>query len=135
MAEATILIIDDDAHIRETVQLALEEAGYQVETAASGPAGLAKFGNGENWDLVLLDQRMAEMPGLEVLGRLRQVNRGVPVILLTAYGTIDLAQSVLASGASAFLRKPMSPEELRRIVHDVLASHRRPASVRRDHDQ
>jgi DNA-binding NtrC family response regulator len=135
MAEASILIIDDDAHIRETVQLALVDAGYQVEAAASGSEGLAKFGNGEDWNLVLLDQRMAGMPGLEVLSRLRVANRGVPVILLTAYGTVDLAQSVLASGASAFLQKPMSPEELRRIVSDVLASHRHDASVGLDRER
>src|SRR5690242_4717488 len=112
MAEVRILIVDDDAHIRETVLLALAAEGYQVETAASGPEGLTRFGSGESWDLVLLDQRMAEMPGLEVLCRLHQINPQVPVVLLTAYGTVDLAQGALASGASGFLRKPMSPEEL-----------------------
>jgi CheY-like chemotaxis protein len=125
MTEARILVIDDEPHIRETIQLALEAAGYHVGTAASGPEGLAKFGNGEDWNLVLLDHRMAEMAGLEVLRRLRQINPRVPVVLLTAYGTIDLAQGVLASGASGFLQKPMSPEELSRVVRDVLASHRR----------
>jgi DNA-binding response OmpR family regulator len=123
MAEARILIVDDDPQIRAAIEFTLEAAGYQTETAASGEDALVKFGMGDGWDLVLLDQRMAGLQGLEVLRRLRGMNVGVPVILLTAYSTVELAASVLGSGASGFLRKPMSPEELRRIVRDVLKSH------------
>src|SRR5438874_13637678 len=100
---------------------ALEAEGYRVETAGDGLAGLDRFGDGTGWDLVLLDQRMAEMAGLEVLRRMRETNPGVPVILVTAFGTAELAQSTLGSGASGFLTKPMLPEELRGVVRDVLS--------------
>ena len=124
MAEIRVLIIDDEERVREIIQYTLEAAGYQVGTAASGEEGLEKFGRGEAWDLVLLDQRMAGLQGLELLRMPHRINPRVPVVLLTAFGSVDLAQGVLASGASAFLQKPMSPEELRRVVSDVVKSHR-----------
>lgn len=121
MPEARILVIDDEPNIRETVRLALEATGYQVEAAADGPSGLKAFGNGDGWDLVLLDQRMPGMEGSEVLRQIHASNPAVPVILLTAHGSLQLTSAVLGGGACAFLTKPISAITLRETVAGVLA--------------
>lgn len=126
MTGARLLIIDDEEHIRETMQLALEAAGYQAETAANGAEALEKFGAGSDWDLVLLDQRMPGMEGLEVLRRLRERDPAVRVIMVTAYGTIDLAVEAMKSGAVDFLRKPFTPDVLRGAVKVALEHPRQP---------
>src|SRR5262245_15413766 len=125
MNEMRILIIDDEAHIRETMQLALEAVGYRTESAADGPAGLEKFGAGADWDLVLLDQRMPGMEGLEVLGRIRERDPEARVVMVTAYGTIELAVDAMRAGAIDFLRKPFTPETLRGAAAMALAHPRR----------
>jgi CheY-like chemotaxis protein len=126
MGSQRILIIDDEQHIRETMQLALEAVGYQVETAADGLEGLEKFAAGEAWDLVLLDQRMPGMDGLEVLPRMRERDPSARVVMVTAYGTIELAVDAMKAGAVDFLRKPFTPEVLRSAVQAALTQPRQP---------
>lgn len=126
MRGARLLIVDDEEHIRETMQLALEAAGYQTEIAANGTEALEKFGPGSDWDLVLLDQRMPEMEGLEVLRRLRERDPAARVVIVTAYGTIELAVDALKSGAVDFLRKPFTPAVLRGAVKVALGHPRQP---------
>jgi CheY-like chemotaxis protein len=124
MPEGRILIIEDEPHIRETIQIALETDGYEAETAVDGVEGLARFGTGESWDLVLLDQRMPGMDGTEVLRSIRERTRAVPVVLITAYGSVGLTQDALAHGARAFLTKPISAGELRRVVREIVQGGR-----------
>src|SRR5436309_15106300 len=124
MAGARLLIIDDEENIRETMQFALDAVGYQTEVAADGPEGLEKFGTGENWDLVLLDQRMPGMEGLEVLRHIRERDPAARVLMVTAYGTIELAVDAMKSGAVDFLRKPFTPDVLRGAVQAALAHPR-----------
>jgi DNA-binding response OmpR family regulator len=118
---ASILIIEDEANLRQTMQMALETEGYDVETAADGAEGLRRFGDKEGWSLVFLDQRMPGMEGVEVLRRIRDLDTTVPIVLITAYGSIDLEKDALASGASAFLQKPFPPAEVRRVAREMLA--------------
>ena len=87
MDRARILIVDDEEHIRETMQMALEAAAYQTDGAAEGGEALEKFGAGSDWDLVLLDQRMPGMEGMEVLRRMRERDPAARVIMATAYGS------------------------------------------------
>jgi DNA-binding NtrC family response regulator len=117
-----ILIIEDEPNIRHTMQMALEAEGYTVETAVDGPDGLRQLRGGGPWDLVLLDQRMPGMTGEEALPQIQAADRALPVLLITAYGTVDLAAEVLRLGATGFLRKPFAPEELRKVVRDTLAT-------------
>jgi DNA-binding NtrC family response regulator len=128
MSEARILIIEADENTRETMRSALEGPGYQVETAATGREALGKFGSGEDWDLVLLDQHAPGIEGLEVLRRLRQTNDGVPVILMTEHGTLDVARDVMRLGARSFIQKPITMEDLQRLVRETTT--RRPAADR-----
>jgi DNA-binding response OmpR family regulator len=120
-----ILIVDDEAHIRQMMRLTLEAAGYEVEEAANGEDGLARFGNGRDWAAVLLDQKM---PGLDGLQTLRQMKDRLPeacIVMVTAFASIELAVDSMRLGATDFLRKPMTPEMLRGAVAAALASRPR----------
>jgi len=117
---ARILVIDDENNIRMMIRLALEHVGHAVETAPDGPLGVLTYGSGANWDLVLLDQRMPGMEGLEVLREIRRRNPDAKVIMITAFGTVDLAVDAMKAGARDFLRKPFTADTLRGAVQTVL---------------
>lgn len=125
MDRTRILIIDDEENIRETMRYALETTGCEVVSAADGPEGLERFRTGEGWDLVLLDQRMPGLEGLEVLRRIRERDPEARIVMVTAYGTIELAVDALKAGAVDFLRKPFTPSVLRGAVQAALNHPRR----------
>ena len=102
------------------IKLALVHAGYQVETACDGQEGLDKFANGESWDIVLLDQRMPGMSGIDAQKEIFKRRADARLILITAFGSIDLAVEAIQAGASDFLRKPFTPETLRNTLKAVL---------------
>ncbi len=117
---ARLLVIDDENNIRTMIRLALQFVGHEVETAADGEAGLTAFGDGTGWDLVLLDQRMPGMDGLQVLRTMRERRSGARIMMITAFGTIDLAYEAMRAGAVDFLRKPFTTEILRGAVQAAL---------------
>jgi len=116
MMSKRILIIDDEDNIRRMMRLTLEVAGYEVGEASDGPHGLDLYGNGSNWDVVLLDQRMPGMDGLEVLRHINKRDATARVIMVTAYASVELAVDAMKIGATDFVRKPMTPEVLRGAV-------------------
>jgi CheY-like chemotaxis protein len=120
MSAERILIIDDEENIRRTMQMALEAEGYVVAGATDGLEGVRRFREREGWDLVLLDQRMPGMDGLEVLRRIREIDPEAKVVMVTAYATIDLAVDAMRAGATDFLRKPFTPAVLRGAVRGAL---------------
>ena len=120
-----LLVVDDEAHIRQMMRLTLETAGYQVDEAATGEEGLTTFGSGHDHAAVLLDQKMPGMDGLETLRQLKQHLPEACVIMVTAFASIDLAVDAMRLGATDFLRKPMTPEALRASVAAALASRPR----------
>jgi len=128
MDQSRILIIDDEENIRETMEMALSAAGYRVEAAADGSEGLSKFGAGDVWDLVLLDQRMPGLDGLAVLRQIRERDPAARVVMVTAYGTIELAVDAMKEGAVDFLRKPFGADTLRQVARNVLARPRQTVS-------
>ncbi|HEY3413989.1 MAG TPA: response regulator [Armatimonadota bacterium] len=113
---ARILVVDDEANIRMMIRIALQADGHVVEQAADGPEGLEKFDDGSDWDLVLLDQRMPGMEGLEVLREMRRLDPGARIVMVTAYGTSGLAIEAMKEGSTDFLRKPFTLEMLRGAV-------------------
>src|SRR5438874_8150519 len=119
---ARILIIDDETNIRVMIKLALRGAGHSVGMASDGREGLESFQDGARWDLVLLDQRMPGMDGIEVMREIRARSSSIPVIMITAFGTIDLAVDAMRAGARDFLRKPFTIETLRGAVDAALQS-------------
>jgi DNA-binding response OmpR family regulator len=120
-----ILIIDDEENIRRVSRLTLQAAGYEVGEAADGEHGLEAFGDGSNWDAVLLDQRMPGMDGLETLRHINQRDETARVIMATAYASIELAVDAMKLGATDFVRKPMTPEILRNAVAAALSKQPR----------
>jgi FixJ family two-component response regulator len=120
------LIIDDEAHVRRMMRLTLETAGYEVGEAADSLQGLAAFGDGSTWDVVLLDQKMPDMDGIEVLRRMQERAPTARVIMVTAFASIELAVEAMKLGATDFIRKPMTPEILRDTVAAALAKSAEP---------
>lgn len=116
---ARILIIDDETNIRMMLRMALQKQGHVVEQAADGPEGLERYRAGD-YDLVLLDQRMPGMEGLEVLRDIRTITPEARVIMITAFGTIDLVVEAMKAGAKDFLRKPFTLETLYGSVESAL---------------
>ena len=102
------------------IKLALEHVGHTVETAPDGAQGILQFGDGSKFDLVLLDQRMPGLPGIDVQKIIFKTNPNVRLILITAFGTIDLALEAIQAGASDFLRKPFTADTLRSAVKSAL---------------
>jgi len=123
-----MLIIDDEAHVRRMMRLTLETAGYEVGEAGDGPQGLTAFGDGTTWDVVLLDQKMPGMDGIEVLRRMQAGAPTARVIMVTAFASIELAVEAMKLGATDFMRKPMTPEILRNTVAAALAKPARTTS-------
>jgi DNA-binding response OmpR family regulator len=116
-----VLVIDDEAHIRHMMRLTLETAGYEVGEAADGLRGLEMCGADAVWDVVLLDQKMPGIDGIETLRRLRECAPATRVIMVTAFASIELAVEAMKLGATDFVRKPMTPDILRHTVAAALA--------------
>ncbi len=118
---ARILLIDDDRNLREVVTFILAEKGHVVLEAADGDAGVQLFAS-ESPDLVLTDIRMPGRDGMEVLRYVRAHSTGgdVPVIVLTAYGTVEQAVEAMREGAYTYLLKPFNRDELALTVQQAL---------------
>ncbi|MBM3736103.1 MAG: sigma-54-dependent Fis family transcriptional regulator [Acidobacteria bacterium] len=106
-----ILIIDDEADIRESLELLLEMEGYQVDLAQNGGEGLARFESAQ-YDMVLLDLMMPDKSGMEVLTEIRERDRDTPVAMITAYGSVEVAVRALKLGANDYFSKPWDNEKL-----------------------
>jgi len=115
----TVLVIDDDNNMRWVIRRALTQAGYNVAMAASGEEGLELLAQ-EPIDLVLLDLKMPGLDGLGVLRRFRQGPADVPVILLTAYASVQTAVEAMKLGATDYLSKPFDVEALKLAVERAL---------------
>jgi len=106
-----ILVVDDEADIRESLETLLDLEGYQVHSAENATEGLKRFEAGV-YDLVLLDLMMPDRSGLEVLDDIRRKDKETPVFLITAYGSVEVAVEALKSGASDYFSKPWDNEKL-----------------------
>ncbi|OGT95887.1 MAG: Fis family transcriptional regulator [Geobacteraceae bacterium GWB2_52_12] len=114
-----ILIIDDDTSLRRVLEYNLQEAGYAVATAASGEEGLRLF---EEVDpaLVITDMKMPGMDGSQVLKAVKERSPETLVIIITAFGTVDVAVEAMKLGAYDYITKPFNREELRMTVNKAL---------------
>src|ERR1700682_2352895 len=124
MPKRRILVIDDEAAIRDSLRMTLEYEGYEFVGAATGQEGLALVER-ELPDLVLLDVKMPGMAGLEVLGRLHSMMESLPVVMISAHGTPSSAVDAIRRGATDFLEKPFeSTERLRVTIQNALEQAR-----------
>ena len=115
----SVLVVDDDESLRRVLEYNLAEEGYRVVTAPDGSAGLRAFQEG-SIDLVLSDVRMPDMDGLELLTRLKAMHPELPVVMLTAHGTIDSAVEAMKLGAFDYLTKPFNRNQLKSVARKAL---------------
>jgi DNA-binding response OmpR family regulator len=119
---ANILIVDDETNVRLNYRVTLETEGYKVFEAVSGARALEEL-LGRSFDLAILDMRMPGMDGLELLAKMREIGITVPTMIVTAFSDVPHAVQAMKLGAIDFLQKPLRPEELRRIVAEMLKRH------------
>lgn len=119
-----ILVIEDEPVLRRQIARALESAGHEVHVAELGADGLAAV-NSVTPDLVLLDLRLPDRSGLEVLSEIQEIDAEIPVVLMTAHGSIGDAVDAMRRGAVDYLQKPLDLGELRLLVERVVSRQQR----------
>ena len=119
----SVLIIDDEAAIRESLETLLEMEGYSVESAATAAQGMARIGE-RPFDLVLLDLALPDCNGIDLLAELHVHDPELSVIMITAYGTVENAVKAMQAGATNFVQKPWDNEKLLADVRIAVSRHR-----------
>lgn len=119
MADAKILIVDDEAVIREGIRRILEKSGFSVEATASGRIALENIQE-EEFDVVITDLKMPGMSGMEVLKNIKILQPAVPVIIITGYATVETAVEAIKNGAFDYLSKPFTPDQILSMVNRAL---------------
>src|SRR6202035_5729340 len=119
---ANILIVDDETNVRLNYRITLETEGYRIFEAVSAAGALEEL-IGHSFALAILDMRMPEMDGLQLLAKMREIGITVPAMIVTAYSDVPHAVQAMKLGAIDFLQKPLRPEDLRRIVAEILKRH------------
>src|SRR5467141_1522520 len=114
-----ILIVEDEAKMRRLLELNLEEEGFTTLSAGDAETGL-KLLRENSVDLVVTDLRLPGMNGLEFLQAVKHQNAALPVIVMTAFGTVETAVEAMKAGASDYVLKPFSLDEMRMVVHKEL---------------
>ncbi|WP_164020013.1 sigma-54-dependent transcriptional regulator [Pyxidicoccus trucidator] len=112
---AKVLVIDDEANLRKVLAAMLRRDGFDVTVAENGEQGLAEF-HKNGADIVVTDLVMPKVGGMEVLGTVRAANPDVPVIIITAHGTVDSAVDAIKAGAFDYITKPFDQVELSSVV-------------------
>jgi DNA-binding NtrC family response regulator len=121
--KANILVIDDNAAIRDSCSQVFKKDGNTIKTAKDGTEGLKLFKK-EFFHVVLLDLKLPGLDGMEVLSRIKEENPKTPVIIITGYASIDSAVEAIKRGASDYLPKPFTPEQLRIITQKALENRK-----------
>ena len=120
---ARILIIDDEAGIRDSLETLLTLEGFQVDMAVDGPSGLDTLGRA-SYDLLLLDLALPGETGIDLLPRIKTLAPTLPVIMITAYGTVGNVVDAMQAGASNFVQKPWDNEKLLADIRSAMGRHR-----------
>ena len=126
--QVRVLLVDDEATQREMLASHLKEEGYVVVLAADGEAAIRALAE-EQVDLVLTDQRMPKVDGLQLLAHVRRISPDTPVVLMTAYGSVSQAVDAIKEGATDYLCKPFEPDELSIVLRKALRQRRLEAEV------
>ena len=126
-AKIDILVVDDDVSHCTILQALLRGWGYDVALAYSGRAALEQVRE-HVFDLVLCDVRMAEMDGIETLKEIKALNPAIPVLIMTAFSSVETAVEALKTGALDYLIKPLDFDHLQTTLENALAHTREPAS-------
>lgn len=114
-----ILLVDDEANVRTVFSDVLKRAGYRVKAVENGHKAIKEVEK-KTYNLALVDLRMPKMDGIEVLENIKKRKPKIPVIIYTGYGSVTTAVEAMRKGASDYLNKPFSPEELKLAIKKVL---------------
>ncbi len=112
-----VLVIEDEDRLRRVVQLHLTAAGFEVETAGSAEDAMPRI---ERADVILTDLRLPGEDGLTLLGRIHSMRPGIPVVVMTAFGSVETAVAAMKAGAVDFVQKPFSLDHLQAVVEKAL---------------
>lgn len=118
-----VLVVDDESSNRRILEQVLGRAGYAVETASNGSEALKKLDSSPP-DLIILDYMMPDLNGMDVLKELRQRDDDTPVIMVTAYGTVERAVDAMQAGAYDFITRPLKPDHIALVVRKALERQR-----------
>jgi DNA-binding NtrC family response regulator len=118
-----ILIVDDELIVRESLAKWFHEDGYRTDSAENAAAALKKI-KGASWNLMLVDIKMPGMDGIELLQRVRETNKRIAVIIVTAFASVESAVKALKHGAYDYVTKPIDPDYLDHIVQKALNEQR-----------
>jgi two-component system nitrogen regulation response regulator NtrX len=130
----TILVVDDEAGVRTSLQGILGDEGYVVDAVGSGEACLQAL-EARRYDLLLLDVWLPGMDGLETLERVRTLDPELPVVVISGHGTIETAVSAVRKGARDFVEKPLSLEKTLLVVRNALRQSRLESEIRQLKEQ
>ncbi len=118
-----ILVVDDEAEIREGLEMLLSLEGYTVDLAQNGTEG-ARMLDDQDYDLVLLDLMMPDRSGMDVLREVRERDRDTPIFMITAYGSVEAAVNALKLGANDYFSKPWDNQKLLIEIERMISKHR-----------
>ncbi|MGA2937149.1 MAG: sigma-54 dependent transcriptional regulator [Syntrophobacteraceae bacterium] len=121
--QVSMLIVDDEPSVRESLKHWFLPEGYRVETAAEAMEALDKLRD-SSFDIVLLDIKMPGMDGIELQRRLREIDSQLAIIIMTAYATVDTAVQALKQGAYDYITKPVDPDDLSRLIRNAAVQRR-----------
>ncbi|HTL99815.1 MAG TPA: sigma-54 dependent transcriptional regulator, partial [Candidatus Omnitrophota bacterium] len=133
----SVLIVDDEFSMRDSLVHWFEKDGYRTGSAQDGREALQRLDE-QDWDAVLLDIKMPGMDGLELQRRIREVDPDLPIIMITAFASVDSAVQALKEGAFDYVTKPIDPDELSHLVRRAVEKRRlqrENAQLRRNVDQ
>ena len=128
MPDALVMVVDDQEHMRDSLVETLKRAGYRARAFAGGAEALEVLGT-DGYDLVITDMRMPSVNGLALVKRAAESAPGVPVVVVTAYGTVENAVEAMRLGAVDYLQKPFKAEELEIVVARALERRRLEAEL------
>src|SRR5271165_4413614 len=123
LPKGKILVVDDEADIRESLETILTLDGFAVETAQNGTEGLRRA-EAANYDMILLDLMMPDRSGMEVLAEVRERDKETPIFMITAYGSVQVAVTALKNGANDYFSKPWDNEKLIIKIERMIARSR-----------
>lgn len=121
--EIGILIVDDEASVRDSLYQWFKNDGYRVDTAADAASSLKKLQENP-YDIILLDIKMPGMDGIELQNRIKQIDKDIVTIIITAYASVDTAIQALKDGAFDYVTKPIDPDDLGRLIRNAIEKRR-----------
>jgi DNA-binding NtrC family response regulator len=121
--EIGILIVDDEASVRDSLYQWFKTDGYRVDTADGATSALNKLQENP-WDIILLDIKMPGMDGIELQNRIKQIDKNIVTIIITAYASVDTAIQALKDGAFDYITKPIDPDDLGRLIRNAIEKRR-----------